>query len=99
MIDMVTQYPEQAKVSGHDDQAQYPGHKCGQDAEQRSDRAGADGHDPCYECYAAGDRMQDHGSGEAVGGAGFDVGKLCTVNGSDDVRRLVTDVATGAPVW
>lgn len=43
--------------------------------------------------------MQDHGSGEAVGGAGFDVGKLCTVNGSDDMRRLIADVATGAPVW
>ena len=93
MIDMVTQDSKQAEISGHHDKAQYPGHKCGQDAEQRADGAGADGNDPCDKCHTAGDGVQDHGSGEAVGGAGFDVGQLCAVNSGDNVGRLVADVA------
>ena len=54
MIDMMAQDPEQAEVSGHHDKAQDPGHECRQDAEEGSDCAGADGHDPGDEGYAAG---------------------------------------------
>ena len=93
MVNMVTQNSEQAKVSGHHDQAQYPGHESCQDAEERTDGASADGHDPGDEGHAAGDGVQDHGSGEAVGGAGFDVGELCAVNSGDDVGRFVADVS------
>lgn len=53
MIDMVTQDTEQAEVSGHHDQAQYPGHKSGQDAEERTDGASADGHNPGDRDHAA----------------------------------------------
>ena len=93
VIDVVAQDSEQAEVSGHYDQAQYPGHKCGQDTEERSDRAGTDGHDPGDESYAAGDGVQDHGSGEAVGGAGFDVRELRVVKNGDNVGKFVADVA------
>ena len=98
MIDMVAQDPEQAEVSGHHDQAQDPGHESGQDAEERSDRAGVDGHDPGDEGYAAGDGVQDYGSGEAVGGTSFNLGELDPVYTGDDMRWLIADVAAGAPV-
>ena len=52
---MVAQDAEQAEVSRRHDQAQYPGHKSRQDAEEGSDRAGTDGYDPGNEGYAAGD--------------------------------------------
>jgi hypothetical protein len=55
MIDMVAQDTEQAEVSGHHDQAQDPGHECGQDAEERSNCASTDGYDPGDEGYATGD--------------------------------------------
>jgi hypothetical protein len=60
----------------------------------RSDRTGADRHDPGDECHAAGDGVQNHGSGEAVGRAGFDVGKLRAVHVGNDMSGLISDVAT-----
>lgn len=98
MIDMVAQNPEQAEISGHHDQAQDPGHESRQNAEERSDRAGADGHDPGNEGYAAGDGVEDHGSGEAVGGTSFDLGELDPVYAGDNMRWLITNVAAGTPV-
>lgn len=56
-------------------------------------------HDPGYEGDAAGDWVQDHGAGKAVGGAGFDVVELRAVGGGDDVGGRVADVPTGAVVW
>ena len=55
MIDVVAQDPEQAKVSGHHDQAQDPGDKSGHDAEERSDGASAYRNNPGDEGHAAGD--------------------------------------------
>lgn len=99
MVDMVAQNAEQAEVSGHYDQAQYPGHECSQDAEERPNCASAYGDNPGDEGYAAGDWMQDHSAGEAVGGASLDVGKLRTVHAGNDMSGLVPDMAVGAPVW
>ena len=98
VIDVVTQDSERAEIGSHHDQTQYPGDKGGEDCKKRPEHAGANGNDPGYERYAAGNGMQDHCSGQGIGSSGFDVRELGAVGRGDDVRGCVANVAARAPV-
>ena len=97
VIDQPSDDAKETEVHGQSNERKNPRHKSDQCCRQRPRDAGADRHQECNERHAAGNWVQNHDLGQAIGSASFDARVRCGVDHGHLTGGFISDMATSTP--